>query len=200
MKNEKIRAILFDVDGVIVRAEQFSKQYQKKFGISNDEMLPFFKGAFQDCIVGKADLKEELKLWLEKWRWTGTVEEFLQFWFKSENQVDERIIEEIKWFKRIGIKCYLATKQEKYRIKYMKKEMNFEDIFDGIFSSAELGVKKPNPEFFQKVLDRIGFEAETVLFFDDEQDNIDGAESLGIKSLLYTDFEKFERDIKKFIN
>ena len=58
----KIKAIIFDADGVVINSpEMFSIQYQKAFGISNDVMLPFFEGIFQDCLKGKADLKEELK-------------------------------------------------------------------------------------------------------------------------------------------
>ena len=69
MKDKKdLKGILFDVDGVVVKSEMFSVQYQKKFEISNDEMLPFFTGIFQECIVGKADLKEALPEWLAKWK------------------------------------------------------------------------------------------------------------------------------------
>ena len=62
-----IKAIVLDADGVIInKPDMFSVQYQKEFGISNEVMLPFFKGRFQDCLTGKADLKEELKPFLKK--------------------------------------------------------------------------------------------------------------------------------------
>ena len=73
----------------------FSVQYAKEFGISNDMMLPFFQGIFQEAVVGKADLKELLIPVIEKWRWKGTVEELLEWWFKAEHYVDERVVEEI---------------------------------------------------------------------------------------------------------
>jgi putative hydrolase of the HAD superfamily len=198
--NKKIKYILFDIDGVIVDCEMFSVQYQEKFGASNDEMLPFYKGIFQDCLVGKADLKEELKPWLVKWKWNGAVEEFLQAWFKAEHQIDKRVVRKVQELRLMGIKCFTATKQEKYRTEYIEKEMKFGEIFDGSFSSANLGHKKPDLKFFEIILDELKAEPAEVLFFDDEQANVDGAESLGIKSFLYIDFEKFEQDIKKFIN
>lgn len=74
------KCILFDANGVVVNSDMFSDQYQKEYEISNNEMLPFFKGEFQDCLVGKADLIESLKPWLPKWKWTGSVDEFLQYW------------------------------------------------------------------------------------------------------------------------
>jgi len=176
------KCILFDADGVVVNSEMFSVQYQKEHDVSNDDMLPFFKGEFQNCIVGKADLIELVKPWLSKWKWNGTVDEFLQFWFKAEHNVDERIISVIQQLRKKGIKCYLATNQEKYRIQYMKNYMGFEELFDHVFSSAEIGHKKPEREFYKFILDEIKNEHKIypheILFFDDSLENVKEAKTL----------------------
>jgi putative hydrolase of the HAD superfamily len=109
------KCILFDADGVVINSEMLSVQYQKEHDVSNDDMIPFFEGEFQNCIVGKTDLIELVKPWLPKWKWDGTVDEFLQFWFKAEHNVDERMVAVIRNLRKKGIKCYLATNQEKYR-------------------------------------------------------------------------------------
>jgi len=200
MLDKKIRCILFDVDGVVVRTEMFSVQYQKEYGVSNDEMLPFYTGIFQECLVGKSDLKEVLIKWLPKWRWRGTVDEFLQFWFKAEHKIDERIVKSINSLRNNGVKCFLATKQEKYRLEYMKEEMGFGKIFDGIFSSSDIGFKKPEKEFYEYILknlkDKYNFDPEEIIFFDDEQKNVDGAKALDIDAHLYEGFKDFERVVK----
>jgi putative hydrolase of the HAD superfamily len=198
--SQEIKYILFDIDGVIVDAEMFSIQYQKKFGISNDLMLPFFKGVFQDCLVGKADLKEELEPWLEKWKWMGTADELLRFWFEAENKIDYKMVKKVKELRRKGIKCFTASKQEKYRADYIEKEMGFGEIFDGSFYSANLGYKKPDPRFFEIILAKLKINLEEVLFFDDEQINVDEANNLGIKSFLYTDFKKFNQNLNSNLN
>jgi len=197
--DSKIKYILFDIDGVVVDSEMFSIQYQNKFGVSNDEMLPFFKGVFQDCLVGKADLKEEVEPWLERWKWKGTVEEFLQFWFEAEHQTDVRVVGKVRELRNNGIKCFTATKQEKCRTDYIEREMGFGEIFDGSFSSANLGYKKPDLKFFEIILNELGAQPGEVLFFDDEQVNIDAANEIGIKSFLYTDFEKFNKIMTGFL-
>jgi len=57
---------LFDIDGVFITAsEPFSKRYETEVGKSG-MMTVFFKGVFQDCLVGKADLKEEVSKHLEE--------------------------------------------------------------------------------------------------------------------------------------
>ena len=189
-----IKCMLFDADGVVINAEMFSLQYEKKFGVSNDEMIPFFKGEFQDCLCGRADLAKVVKPWLSKWKWQGSVEEFLDFWFKSEHNVDERIIEVIKKLRKKGIKCYLATNQEKYRVKYMKENMGFDVFFDDVFSSAHIGHKKPERDFYECILKKFKKEhilPNEVLFFDDSQDHIAEAKKVGIDAHHYTTFEEF---------
>jgi putative hydrolase of the HAD superfamily len=195
----KTKCILFDADGVVINTEVFSSQYQKQFGVSNDEMLPFFKGIFQECLVGKADLKEAVLPYLPAWKWNGTVDEFLEYWFRAEHHIDERMLELIKALKDKNIKCYLATKQEKYRTEYMRSKMGFNDVFDGIFSSADIGHKKPEREFYEFILKWIektdGFKKEELFFVDDSKENVDSAIDCGINSWLYTDFDDFKKKV-----
>lgn len=62
------QVVLFDVDGVIVRSEPFGAYYQKTKGVSQEEMLPFYRGIFQECLIRKADLREVIIPWLPKWK------------------------------------------------------------------------------------------------------------------------------------
>ncbi|NUU67718.1 glucose-1-phosphatase [Enterobacteriaceae bacterium BIT-l23] len=58
---------------------------------------------------------------------------------------------------------------------------------DRIWLSQDMGMRKPEPGIYQKVLKEEGFSAEKTLFFDDNADNINGAEACGITSILVTD-------------
>lgn len=68
--------ILFDADGVVIRSEMFSNHYQRTRGLLPDDMLPFYKGIFQECLTGKADLKEVIAPWLKTWHWEGRCGKF----------------------------------------------------------------------------------------------------------------------------
>ncbi len=197
----KIKCILFDVDGVVVRAEMFSKQYARAKNISDDEILPFFKDVFPCCTEGKADLKEVLKEWLPKWKWEGSTDGFLQAWFEAEHKIDERVTGVVGRLRNKGVKCYLATNQEKYRVGYMKEKMRFAEIFDGIFASFEIGHRKPNKKFYESILEdlreRDGIQSNEIMFFDDDRKNVDEAKAIGIESYLYSDFNEFKNVIEK---
>jgi putative hydrolase of the HAD superfamily len=198
----KIKAIVFDADGVVINSpDYFSVQYQKAFGVSNETMLPFFKGKFQDCLVGKADLKEELKPLLNDWNWPGTVDELIEYWFQAEHFIDEKIVNEIEKLRDRGIKCYLGTKQEKYRTEYIRKDMDFDKIFDKIYSSAEIGFKKPEKHFFEFIFDDLNKNKEIkpreIMFWDDEEINVNSAKELGWQGYLFTNFDEFHKIISQ---
>ncbi|MCS6959007.1 MAG: HAD family phosphatase [Pseudanabaenaceae cyanobacterium SKYGB_i_bin29] len=61
------------------------------------------------------------------------------------------------------------------------------NLFDHCFFSCELGTRKPEPQIFQIVLDRMGFLPQETLFIDDSPPNVVGAEKLGIVSICLTD-------------
>ena len=189
----KYKVFLFDTDGVVVQSKMFGNYYGQKNNIAKEEMLPFFTGIFQDCMIGKSDLKEIIKPWLVKWKWNGSVEEFLQKWFKYEDNIDARIIDFIKKLKKQNIKCYLATNQEKYRTDYLTNEMKFGRIFDEIFSSAHIGYKKPSKEFYEFIINKLNIPTEEILYIDDDEKNIETAKQLEIESYLYKDFNEFKK-------
>ncbi|QJW85440.1 HAD-IA family hydrolase [Ramlibacter terrae] len=56
--------------------------------------------------------------------------------------------------------------------------------FRHVFASHEMGHRKPQPEAFRHVLDAIGVAADEVLFFDDTQENVDGARACGLEAVL----------------
>ncbi len=57
-------------------------------------------------------------------------------------------------------------------------------LVNGIANSALMGVRKPDPVFFEFCLEAAGVEPAAALFLDDQQANVDAAEGLGITSLL----------------
>lgn len=56
-------------------------------------------------------------------------------------------------------------------------------LFNQVFVSNELGLRKPEPESFHAVCAHLNVEPGNALFFDDTQENLDGARALGIESV-----------------
>lgn len=64
------------------------------------------------------------------------------------------------------------------------KGLTVSDFFDKIFLSCELGVEKPHPAIFQKVVEGIGCPAGDILFFDDSEVNCEAARQCGLQAVL----------------
>jgi putative hydrolase of the HAD superfamily len=196
-----IKVIIFDADGVLVHSDRrFSVALAEKHGISTETTLPFFSGPFQDCLVGNGDLKETIAQYLPSWGWDRGVDAVLDYWFELEHDTDEELVEYIQGLRKQGMMCLLATNNEKYRFEYMLKRMGFAKSFDRTYSSAHLGHKKPNYEFFQKIFsDLKNIEKNEILFFDDATENIQGAKDFGINADLYESFDDFKDKKKKYL-
>ncbi|RJQ25867.1 HAD family hydrolase [Candidatus Parcubacteria bacterium] len=196
-----IKAVIFDADGMLLTGEMFSKRLSKEYGIDENLIEPFFDTRFRDYIVvGKADLKKEIKKYLGVWGWKRSLEELLTYWFQG-NDLDLRVIEVIKKLRSQGIKCYLCTNQEKYRARYLINDLGFKSVFDNIFVSSFIGYKKPQREFFEHVMRELPeIKKGEILFWDDREKYIEGAKKFGFKTELYINFEGFREKIKKYFN
>jgi len=179
---------LFDIDGVLIKAsEPFSTRYEREIG-EPGLMTTFFTGVFQECLVGKADLKEEAGKRLRDWKWDGDVDAFLEHWFSAEAAISYEVVDIIKDLRSRGKICYLITNQEKYRTIYLTEKLDVDSLADGFYSSSLLGVKKPSKEFYMEVLKRIGYQGamNEVFYVDDDMKNIDSAQEIGFDTFYYS--------------
>jgi putative hydrolase of the HAD superfamily len=60
----------------------------------------------------------------------------------------------------------------------------WEELFDDIVDSHEVGMRKPNPAIFHLALGRLGATAERTAFCDDLPANVDAATALGFHGVL----------------
>jgi len=190
------KAIIFDADGMIVHGERFSSRLARDYGISTDTTDHFFRNEFQLCLVGTADLKEELQKYLDQWGWKDDLDALVDYWFADTyNEIDVRFEPVIQSLREQGIKTYLATNNEKYRTDNLVRHRGLGKWFDTIFSSAYIGHKKPDGAFFQNILDQTGIAKEDMVFWDDDTENTEGAAAFGLPVEVYTDFDQFRSHV-----
>ena len=84
-----------------------------------------------------------------------------------------------------GIKCYLASNQQRNRATYMSETLGYRERFDRQFYSCWVGYAKPSRAYFERVLAAIRLPPDRVLFLDDQEDNVAGAGELGIHASVF---------------
>ncbi|MEG0279077.1 MAG: glucose-1-phosphatase [Morganella sp. (in: enterobacteria)] len=64
---------------------------------------------------------------------------------------------------------------------------------DFLYLSQDLGLRKPDPDIYQYVLESEEFDAQDAVFFDDIRENVDAAVELGIKGVYVEDRDTVRR-------
>ncbi len=73
------------------------------------------------------------------------------------------------------------------------------DLFDHLFISSEMGIRKPDRAFFEHILDALGVEAESILFIDDKERNIIAAREVGMDALRCDSTQQVLPDLKRIL-
>lgn len=75
--------------------------------------------------------------------------------------------------------CHLATNQTRFRADVMRG-FGYDEVFENLFFSYEVGFHKPDPRYFETVLAGLGIAGEQAFFVDDKVENVEAARSVGI--------------------
>lgn len=73
------------------------------------------------------------------------------------------------------------------------------NLFDDIVLSYKTNFIKPEPAIYKLILDNLKVEPSEVIFIDDSQRQIEGGKNVGIKSILYQDFDQMKNDLEKLL-
>lgn len=201
MEHPEIKVALFDLDGIVIvgRTRFFSERLSEEHHIPMEQVQEFFSKDLKPCSFGKADLKEQIAPYLARWNWQGTVDDLLDYWFTSENTKDENVLQIVQDLRRRGVRCYIATRQEKYRMQYLLDVVGLKEHFDGTFCTCTVGHDKSEPEFFEHVCKELNVAPAEILFFDDTQKNIDTASALEVNAHFYDGIDVLKQQTKKIL-
>jgi len=171
-----IKAVIFDFFGV-VRSDPYNT-WLNNHGYSREGK---FLEAVERLDAGQIDSKEFRQMLSN---FSGQSLEDLNSEFESSNKVDEEVIEIIKELKENYTIGLLSNAPSQY-LRNILQENNLEQYFNEIVISSEVGYIKPSKEIFEIMLDRLGTDASSTIFIDDNKIHIKGGESLGIKGIVF---------------
>jgi HAD superfamily hydrolase (TIGR01509 family) len=75
----------------------------------------------------------------------------------------------------------------------------FEDVFDAMIISAEVGVMKPDARIFQIALEKLEVVASESVFLDDFPENVAAARALGMQAIHFTQPEQALKELKQLL-
>jgi putative hydrolase of the HAD superfamily len=194
-----IKAICFDLDGVVLKKREtfFSDKLSEKLNISTEKILPFFKKEYKEIVVGKSDLKNGLEKYLSDWGWTDSLDDLLDFWFASENDIDKQVLETVKKLRVLDFKVFLASDHALERAENVRNTLGLKLYFDGDFFSYDIGHTKESREYFDEIIKRIDLDPREIFFIDDDEKNLGFAKNAGLQTIYFESFDKYLEELKK---
>ncbi len=180
----RIEVLLLDADGVMQRpADGWLDSLTALGGGKADALLADIFAAERPCLTGAGDFRSTLMTVLQKWAITTPVDEVLAAWTRIEPI--EEVLRHAERLRAAGITVALASNQQAHRARFMRKELGYERAFDHLFFSCDLGVAKPDVEYFELIVERLACPREHILFIDDHPDNIAAAAGAGLQAQLF---------------
>lgn len=74
---------------------------------------------------------------------------------------------------------------------------SFDEMFDAVIISGEVGLRKPQPEIYRLAAQKLGLEPSDCVFVDDFRVNVDGATAVGMTALLHRDPAKTIQELER---
>ena len=144
---------IFDFDGVINTSDNFSDLYAQEVGIPQEKLSRFFRLEFNRCARGEADIKQLLEPHLESWKWTGSVNSLLKYWFEKDIKLNQELLMFISQLSGRKFMVVLASQQERNRKNYIWETLGLKNIFDKFFCTCDLGLLKSDSRFYEMILE-----------------------------------------------
>jgi epoxide hydrolase-like predicted phosphatase len=75
----------------------------------------------------------------------------------------------------------------------------WDELFDAVIISGEVGLRKPEPEIYQLAAERVGLAPEECVFVDDLAPNVRGAAAVGMVGVHYADHDRVVTELEELL-
>lgn len=183
----RVKALLFDLGGVVfefdfahalahwapmsaLQAEQLRQAFSHDEDYQRHERGEITGSEYFDTLRRKLQL-------------SATDEEIEAGWnaiFRDEIAQTLDAIEAARRF----LPCYaFSNTNRSHHAAWRAAYPRIETVFDRIFASSDIGLRKPERAAFEHVCREIGLAPQALLFFDDLEENVTGARACGLQAV-----------------
>ena len=140
---------------------------------------------------GVADLSHQFP------HYSDLIQAYHDNWQDSIGDPLEGTVEIMKRLKQAGYPLYGLSNWSAETFPYARQKFDFFNLFDDIIISGEVLSIKPEPQFFEIALRRIGRPARECLFIDDSLANIEQARRMGFATIHFMSTEQLDKELHR---
>ena len=204
---KKIKAIIFDLDGVLVDAREIhynalnNALARFNYIINRDEHLSTFDGMTTKRKLQLLTERKGLPVALYDSIWQAKQEETIKILSKLD--YDDRLREILRILKEKGYKLAVCSNSIRESTKMMLLKRGFLEYIDFYLSNQDVVTPKPSPEMYLRAFIQLGLKPKECLIIEDShigrQAAIDsGAHLLGVKDSTDLTLERVEQALNEY--
>lgn len=209
MKN--IKGAIFDMDGTLIDSLMIWEVLWERFGNKFLNGCEFRPSEEADKAVRTMTLKDAMNYLYDIYHIGNSGEELFDFttetmrnFYSREVALKKGVKEFLEHCHQSGVKMCIASATEKALIKTALKHCDIEKYFSEIFSCADIGKGKEEPDVYLTALEYLGTEKEETYVFEDSQIAIATADKIGIRTVgIYDKYnygqEKIQQTATEYI-
>ena len=196
-----IKAIFFDLGGVIVRTEyQAPREHlAARLGMEYEDLVKLVFDSPSSIRASHGEISD-VDHWTEvvkRLKRPASEMQAIRDEFFAGDIVDRELL------------SYLQTLRPHYYVGLISNawpdlrdyitRQKFHDAFDHMVISGEVGVMKPDPKIFQIALEQAGVSPNEAVFIDDFYENIEGCRAVGMHGIHFRDPEQAMQELRDLL-
>lgn len=207
VKNRGIKAIIFDVGGVLwlgIPTELRMKEgiheiVAKKLGVSVDQYFDSIDTTYAKSMLGEISEKEALRIMARNLKTTPSRLRRLYIdAYRDHLTLNKELLKKAEELKKTGYKVAILSDQWAVsKDGLIIKE--FYKIFNPVIISCDVQLRKPDPDIYALVLRKLKVRASQAVFIDNQHWNIDPAKDMGLHVILFKNNRQAIAELEKLL-
>jgi len=196
-----IGVVFFDLGGVIVRTEFQAprERLAQRLGMTYEGLVKLvFEGeSSRRASLGEISTQEHWAAVIRALSLPPSAAEIVGQEFFAGDFLDRELLNFIRSL-RPHYKTGLISNAWPDLRDYIVRS-KFDDAFDEMVISAEVGLMKPDPRIYHLALQKTGVAPAAAVFLDDFAENIEAARAVGMYAIQFTQPEKALEELKQLL-
>ena len=196
-----IDTVIFDIGNVLV---DFDWHAYMRSLFQDDDVIDavsyaIWKTGYWDDLDRGADTDETFSKMLKA---RPGYEEEIRKAFDEVGVCTVRCSYAIPWItslKERGLRVLYLSNYSPHTMASNPEALDFVPVMDGGVFSCDVRINKPDPGIYRCLIGKYDLDPGTCVFTDDKQVNVDTAVSLGMKGLVFSDYETARKELEYMI-
>lgn len=187
-----IKAVIFDCFGVLVTSSY--EPFKEKYFHGDQQLIDEFMWIENRSSRGEITLEEAD----EEFARVANITPEQASKELSKNPRNAQLLEYIEKELKDNYKIGMLSNVADDRLHELFSEDDLA-LFDDTVLSYQVGLAKPDPRIFRLAVQRLNLEPEECVFVDDNRGYCNGAEDVGMSTILYTNIDDFKSKIHQLL-